>query len=165
MDDVGALATLHALEDAGRANTLGVIAGTTGGSVVPAVDVINTHYGRGELPIGLLPRTFTPDRDDYAPKLASPRLFISDQTNATAPSSTDLYRSLLASAAGPVKIVIVGGQSAAHLLMDSGANHNNDGIALTGMQLIQQKVSELVIMGGHFGNPNYAEYNIKLDIP
>ena len=103
--------------------------------------------------------------DDFAPILANTQLFVSNQTNATAPVSTDLYRQLLHEAPdNSVKIVVVGGQTAIHRLMQTGPNYNDDGIDRTGMELIESKVAELVLMAGNFANANHAEFNITLDI-
>ncbi len=51
-DDVGALACLHALADAGECEILATISSTRGNASVGAVEVINTYYGRGDLPVG-----------------------------------------------------------------------------------------------------------------
>ena len=51
-DDVGALSCLHALADAGECEILATISCTRGNASVGAVQVINTFYGRGDLPVG-----------------------------------------------------------------------------------------------------------------
>lgn len=168
-DDVGALATLHALQDLGRSKMIGAIATTTGPHVVAAMDAVNTYYGRPKIPVGLITPQSGLDTlrgpDDYAPVLANTRVFLSQQTNTNAPEATALYRQLLhAAPTNSVTIVVVGGQTAIHRLLQSGANHHGDGISLTGLELIASRVRELVIMGGHFSDPDFAEYNIKLDI-
>jgi len=169
-DDVGALATLHALQDLGRATTIGGVTTTTGPHVVAAMDAVNTYYGRPQIPVGLITPQSGLDTlrgsDDFAPVLANPRAFVSTRSNLNAPESTALYRQLLhAAPTNSATIVVVGGQTAIHRLLQSGANHSGDGIGLTGPELIASRVRELVIMGGHFTDSNYAEYNIKLDIP
>ncbi|MEO8615005.1 MAG: hypothetical protein ABI600_07690, partial [Luteolibacter sp.] len=168
-DDVGSLAALHAFQDQGKANLIGAIATTTGAYVVGAIDAINTYYNRPNIPIGIILAggglNTTRNSDDYAHVSADTRQFVSDQTNATAPISTALYRQLLHNAAdGSVKILVVGGQTAILRLMESVANQDGDGIAQTGQQLIAAKVTELVIMGGHFKNTTFTEFNITLDI-
>jgi inosine-uridine nucleoside N-ribohydrolase len=168
-DDVGALATLHALQDLGRSSTIGVIATTTGPQVVAAVDAVNTFYGRAAIPVGLITAESGLDTlrgpDDFAPVLANTRAFVSKQTNTNAAESTALYRQLLhAAPTNSVSIVVVGGQTAIHRLLRSDANHDGDDIGLTGPELIASRVRELVIMGGHFTDPDFAEYNITLDI-
>lgn len=51
-DDVGALACLHALADAGECEILATISSTRGNASVAAIEVINGYYGRGGLPVG-----------------------------------------------------------------------------------------------------------------
>ena len=51
-DDVGALACLHALADAGECEILATVSSTRGNASVGAVQVINSYYGRGDLPVG-----------------------------------------------------------------------------------------------------------------
>ena len=51
-DDVGALACLHAMADAGECEILATISCTRGNASVAAVEVINSYYGRGDLPVG-----------------------------------------------------------------------------------------------------------------
>ena len=52
-DDVGALACLHALADAGEAEILATVSCTRGNASVGAVEVINRYYGRPDLPVGV----------------------------------------------------------------------------------------------------------------
>jgi inosine-uridine nucleoside N-ribohydrolase len=52
VDDAGALALLHALADRGEAQILGVLISKKNEWAGPCVDVINTWYGRPDLPIG-----------------------------------------------------------------------------------------------------------------
>lgn len=51
-DDVGALACLHALADAGECEILATFSCTRGNASVAAIEVINAYYGRGDLPVG-----------------------------------------------------------------------------------------------------------------
>ena len=51
-DDVGALACLHAMADAGECEILATVSCTRGNASVAAVEVINAYYGRGDLPVG-----------------------------------------------------------------------------------------------------------------
>ena len=51
-DDVGALACLHALADAGECEILATISSTRGNASVGAIEVINHYYGRPDLPVG-----------------------------------------------------------------------------------------------------------------
>lgn len=51
-DDVGALACLHALADAGECEILATVSSTRGNASVGAIEVINHYYGRSGLPVG-----------------------------------------------------------------------------------------------------------------
>ena len=52
VDDVGALAVLHAMADLGEAEILAVGISSRNEDVGPVVDAINTWYGRPDIPIG-----------------------------------------------------------------------------------------------------------------
>ena len=148
-DDVGALAVLHALTDADECSILGMVTSTTGPRIVAAIDAVNTYYGRPDLPIGLCPRAHTEHFDPYAPTLGDPQLYPSDQTNAEAPDGVVLYRRLLFDAPDrSVTVVVVGYATCADLLLETGPDHQGDGIPLSGLELVQRKVVELVQMGG-----------------
>lgn len=51
-DDVGALACLHALADAGECEILATVSCTRGNASTAAIGVINGYYGRADLPVG-----------------------------------------------------------------------------------------------------------------
>ena len=51
-DDVGALACLHALADAGECEILATASSTRGNASVGAIEVINRYYGRPGIPVG-----------------------------------------------------------------------------------------------------------------
>ena len=51
-DDVGALACLHALADAGECEILATVSCTRGNASVGAIEVINHYYGRPDIPVG-----------------------------------------------------------------------------------------------------------------
>ena len=51
-DDVGALATLHALADAGECEILGTLVCTRGAPSLGMVEILNSYYGRSGLPVG-----------------------------------------------------------------------------------------------------------------
>ena len=51
-DDVGALACLHALADAGECEILATVSSTRGNASVGAVEIINRYYGRADIPVG-----------------------------------------------------------------------------------------------------------------
>lgn len=165
-DDVGALAVLHALADEGLCDIRAVMASTSGSSIVGAIDAVNTFSGRPGIPIGLPAAPKSGGFDDYAPVLADPALFPGKKTNNDAEDAVRLYRRILADSPDHgVSIVVIGFLTNLSNLLDSGPDYGGDGIPLRGEDLIAAKVSELTVMGGHFTDPDYAEFNILHDIP
>ena len=51
-DDVGAMAVLHAMADAGKCEILAMATCTRDNSSVAAVEIINAFYGRPDIPVG-----------------------------------------------------------------------------------------------------------------
>jgi hypothetical protein len=51
-DDVGALAFLHAMADSGKAVILATVASNKHELVAPSIEIVNTYFGRSDLPIG-----------------------------------------------------------------------------------------------------------------
>ncbi len=51
-DDVGALAVLHALADAGEAELLAVVSSVCVGPGVAVAEIVNGYYGRQDIPVG-----------------------------------------------------------------------------------------------------------------
>ena len=81
VDDVGALAVLHALADNGEAEILAVSYNEVQSRAADAIDAINTWYGRGDIPIGLYDKPLTePDyfHSFYIDSLAGMRNDITD---------------------------------------------------------------------------------------
>ena len=156
VDDVGALALLHVLADQGELELLGVVSNVHDPYAPAAIDVINTYYGRPDVPIGLTTTPFyaraypywrDPD-PRYIKTLAES--FPHDLTAApgAVPGAVATYRKLLtAQPDGSVTIVSVGFlQNLAGLL----ASPPDETSALSGAALIKQKVKKLVVMGGHY---------------
>ncbi len=148
-DDVGALAMLHALADRGEVHILGTMVSSHYPFSVPAVDVINTYYGRPDLPIGApkapgatLNRTYR-----YARELSQE--FPHDlRSNDAAEDAVTLYRRILAGQPdSSVVLVTVGYLTNVRYLLESDADSLSP---LTGMELAARKVRQLVVMGGRY---------------
>lgn len=164
-DDAGALAVLHALADRGEAEILAVITNRKdpANASAAAVDVINTFYGRPDIPIGTdkdgaktrggKPSSYTPALRDEFPHDCKP----DDQM----PDAVDVYRQTLAAA--PDRSVVICSVGALSNLEDL-INSKPDGYSdLSGPDLIAKKVKLTVIMGGGFPRTSTPETNIKLD--
>ena len=93
IDDVGALAVLHALADQGEAELLAVNYNEVHGDGVAAIDAINTWYGR-TVPIGAFKGDLAnPDASRYLGELAT---YPHTANAAAAPSALDVHRTVLA---------------------------------------------------------------------
>ena len=165
-DDAGALGVLHALADLGEANPLATITVVGAPHSAGALDVINTYYGRPDLPIGAYmgerwtdakPYWLEPDTDFLEPLVET---YPSDtETKAQAQEAVALYRKTLAAQPDrSVTIVTVGFlQNLADLLASSADAHS----PLTGEALVAKKVKDLVVMGGRYpANDTSHDFNL-----
>jgi inosine-uridine nucleoside N-ribohydrolase len=162
VDDAGALAILHVLADRGEAEILATMSANSNRWSAPAIDVINTYYGRGDLPIGSSKTGPDPEEwyrgsvGDYPHDLKS---------GDDAPEAVALYREILAGRPdGSVTIVVVGWLTNMAGLLESGPDRHSP---LGGRELVKAKVKELVSMGGVWPNsrPDEGEYNFRMDGP
>lgn len=135
VDDVGAIALLHALENKGESKLLAVVFNEIHPSGAPAIDAINTWYGRGEIPIGIYKDSlYKPDKSPYLDALAR---FPHDLETADAPSALDVYRRTLRSQPdGSVTIISV------------GFLNNLNALLIAEPKLVAKKVKVLVVMAG-----------------
>ena len=148
-DDLGALALLHALADLGEARILAVITTTDDPDTPPCADAVNTWYGRGDVPIGVLDPAGGGgrSRSRYAKAVAEacPHDLASC---ADAEDAVHLYRRVLAAQPdASVVVVTVGHLTSLARLLDSGP----DAISpLAGLDLVARKVRLWSCMGGTY---------------
>jgi len=137
VDDVGALAILHALADLHEVEILAIGYNEVHPDGASAIDAINTWYNRGDIPIGVYKKALpSPDVSGYLSQTAK---FPNDMSGdlAELPSAVDVYvKTLKAQPDSSVTIVSVGFLNNLSDLLDS---HKD---------LIARKVQKLVIMGG-----------------
>lgn len=165
VDDVGALAVLHALADRGECRILAVGVSESaraydGQWAAAMADVVNTYYGRPDIPIGVYRGPHQPmgERGRYAEKTAG--AFPHDLTSgAEAPEAWRLYRQVLAVRPDhSVVMVSVGFLTNLEALLRSGPDEWSP---LDGVELVRRKVKEWSCMGGRFpasGEP--GEFNL-----
>ena len=159
-DDVGALAFLHAMADSGKVEILATVSSNKHELVAPAINVINTYFGRGELSVG-------------APKTAGVNLGSSQhwadsiiakyphsiKTTSEVPDAVDIYRRVLSTQNDKsVTIVTVGFLTNLSNLLRSKPD---DVSPFSGADLVNRKVMRLVSMAGWF--PEGREFNIFMD--
>lgn len=147
VDDVGAVAVLHALADNGQARILGMMVCNSAEWGPPCLDAINTYYGRPDVPIGAWKSIVLPERSRYHQQIA--RTFPNDlKTARNAEDAVDLYQKLLkAQPDGSVVIVTTGKLNNLEVLLRADA------------ELVARKVKRLCCMGGQY--PKGREWNFS----
>lgn len=159
-DDVGALTMLHAFADKGEAEILGTIASTKYEGVASVLDIINTYFGRPDLPVGVPKGNALQLKDfqHWTDTLIN-RYPYSIKSNEEAINAVTLYRTILAAQPDhSVTIVTVGFLTNLSALLQSPPDEQ---VAMSGMELVERKVLRLVSMAGAF--PAGQEFNVKMD--
>ena len=164
VDDVNALAMIHALANKGEANLLAVVtnANAEHNRTASTVDVINTYYNRPDIPIGVTKVSgLQQDGSFYGGSMHTmfPHDTPSDDQVADA---VDVLRETLAAAEdNSITYVSVGYLVNMASLLESGPDEHS---ILNGTDLVQQKVKEAVIMGGQY--PDWGkEWNFSRNRP
>ena len=134
VDDVGALAVLHALADNGEAEILAISYNEVHPSGAGTICAINTWYNRGDIPIGIYKGNLAdPDESSYLESIAAN--FAHDLPTVPTPSSLELYLQVLSEQPdNSVTIISVGFLNNLYNLLKANPD------------LVAQKVTELVVM-------------------
>ena len=142
VDDVGALATLHALADKNETQILAICFNEVHKDGAAAIGAINTWYQRGDIPIGIYKKPLPdPDESRYLSHVAGLPNDIPDNLDLV-PDALDVYVETLESQSdSSVTIVSVGFLNNLADLLESKP------------KLIAKKVNELVIMGARQNDP------------
>jgi len=108
-DDLAALVVLHHLADIGEVELLAIGQSNSRWDAPGAIDVINSYYGRPDIPIGQVDHK-THEGDQYPSFLVKNYKYDLDLKNV--PSAVEVYRRALANAPDKsVKFVVVGFKS------------------------------------------------------
>lgn len=135
VDDVGALAVLHAMANNSEVELLAVCFNEVHPFGASAIDAINTWYGRGDIPVGVYKDALA--KPDYSPYLEPVSKFPNDLDSENAPSALEVYQKVLSEQPdNSVTIVSV------------GFLNNLSDLLRNSPDLVAQKVKELVVMGG-----------------
>ncbi|MDG3003935.1 nucleoside hydrolase [Paludisphaera mucosa] len=169
VDDVLALGMIHAMESRGDCKLLAVTVSVDNAKAAPFVDLVNTYYGRGEVPVGVVGAGGAKEDGKYLPMVdahddGKPRY---PHDLSTAPPATAVLRKVLAARPDSSVVIAQVGFSTnlARLLETPGDEFS----PLTGVELVKAKVKFLSLMAGSFkpidGNARYIEYNVIKDVP
>lgn len=160
IDDVLALAMLHALHARGECRLIGVTLTNPADSIPRFTHMLNRFYGRTDLPVGVseAKRTVGATR-----KFPDATLAAMPDAPSTGPqmAAVPLLRKLLAQSAEKVVIVQVGFSDNLSVLLDTKGDEYSP---LDGRSLVAAKVSLLSMMAGDFGTGK-PEYNVRIDVP
>jgi inosine-uridine nucleoside N-ribohydrolase len=173
VDDAMALAVAHALQSRGECEILAITTTKDNPYVAPMADILNTFYGRPEIPIAVVKEGATKEDGKYNRqvfelrgddgRLRYPRTLMPEDS-AGLPDAVPFLRKLLASEPdGSVVLVQIGFFTNFARLLDTPTD---DISPLTGRELIEKKVKFLSIMAGSFNEPpGFKEYNVMNDLP
>jgi purine nucleosidase len=171
-DDVLALGMIHALQSRGHCRLLAVTISVDNDQAAPFVDAVNTFYGRGDIPIGVVGHggvveksryLSLVDEKDAAGHYRYPHDLVSGRS---APGATSVLRKALAAQPDhSVVIAQVGFSTNLARLLESPPDEHSP---LSGVELVRSKVKILSLMAGAFttieGKSHYLEYNVIKDI-
>jgi inosine-uridine nucleoside N-ribohydrolase len=160
IDDALALALIHSLENRAEVRLLAVTTTKDNRWSAPYVDLVDTFYGRPDIPIGIVHNGKTREDANYT-RLLSQRQDSSGNyafphrlaDGSGAPDAVSLLERVLAQQPdGSVTIAQVGfSTNLARLLKEPG-----------GRELVKRKVKLLCLMAGNFVKPE-PEYNVHTD--
>jgi hypothetical protein len=172
VDDALALSVLHALQTRGDCELLAVTITKPDDLAGPFVDVLNTFYGRPEIPIGCIRPSPTEEPGKFlrlaemkdGDRLRYPHRL---KRGSDAPQPVPLLRRILSHEADQsVTLTQVGYFSNYAALLGSAADTNSP---LDGRELVKRKVKLLSVMAGAFqtvgDNNHLLEFNVIKDIP
>jgi len=172
IDDALALGMIHALADRGECELLAVTLSKDNEYSAPFVDVVNTFFGRGDVPIGVVRPGPTPADSKYTRSVvtatdAGRQRFPHDLLSGRdAPEAVGLLRKVLAAQPDhSVVVAVVGFSTNLARLLDSGPDAVSP---LDGRALVGRKVTLLSPMAGAFGGglveKRHREYNVMTDV-
>lgn len=170
-DDAGAMAMLCNFHKQNICRIAGIVAGTSRRDSLQTVCAICDYYGLSDIPMGELKREHLFDNTwsyGYYARAVN-AVYTNKYSFAPGENSVITMRKVLAeSCDNSITFVEIGTQANIALLLDSPA----DGISpLSGKDLFNAKVAELVVMGGSFvdklgdDGKKFAEFNIQNDVP
>ena len=169
VDDALALAMLHSFESRNEARILAITITKDNRWAAPYVDLVDTFYGRPDIPIGVVHNGVTPEANPMIQIPATRRrpdgsyVYPHSLTDGNqAPEAVKvLRRTLAAQPDGSVVIVQTGFSTNLARLLESRPDGES---TLDGPTLVHRKVRLLCVMAGNFSR-HEPEFNLDRDIP
>ena len=159
VDDVGAVAVLHALADRGNAEILAMAVSSGDPWGAPCPKVLNAAFGRPDIPVGEIMEPTVHHVSKYTQYIAEHYLPHAESKNGIY-DAVQLYRETLARQGDKsVTIVTIGYLSNLKELLQSSPDEVSP---LAGADLVATKVKKLICMGGEF--PSGREWNLYQDV-
>ena len=165
-DDMGALAILHAMADAGECEILATLSSTRDNGSVAAIEVCNSYYGRPDIPVGATkgPTARRGHIDGHQKYIDLQRKYpgwFRYANSEDAPDAVEVYRRVLAEQPdNSVVVCSLGFLSNMRHLLESKPDRYSD---LDGRALVAKKVRKWVAMACFY--PQGHEYNSDGDGP
>ena len=164
-DDLFAMEMLYRYQEQGRCRLLGVVVDREGEQNAAFADVMNTFFGHGDTPVGLVREGIDSPMVwiDYAhiadmrDSVGQPMFSRSVNDYGALPDGWRLYRRLLASQPDhSVSIVCTGFLTSLAQLLQSGGDEYSP---LGGVDLVRRKVKCVYLQGGVFGEAEEPDFN------
>ena len=157
-DDLVALCMLHKMQDNKECEIIAIGQCNSTPKALPAIDIINTYYGRPDIPLGQQ-QSNTHKGDQYITFLTDNYPELTDLESSYSPNVVSIYRKALSETPDKsVKFIVVGLKKNMADLLKSGADEYS---SLTGIELVAKKVIGVYDMGGIF--PSGKEFNYQLE--
>jgi len=174
VDDTMAMAVIHSLQNRNECELLAVTITKDNKYAAPMLGLLNTFYGRPDIPLGIVKGGVTKEDGKYLAQVYNTvdgqgnRVFktsITPEMYADLPDAVTILRKTLAAQPDKSVVMVQVGFSTnlARLLETPG----DDISPMTGKELVAQKVKLLSAMAGAFVDrlKEHREYNINMDIP
>jgi inosine-uridine nucleoside N-ribohydrolase len=161
IDDALAMLMMLRADQQGMAKALMVASCNSNEWAVPGIKAIALGYGFNDLPVSASCDAKGLAMGQYTQKLAED----AGLKPGPAEDSVVLMRKILqAQPAQSVRVVATGFSTNLAGLLASQANHKGDGIQLSGVELVREKVEFLTMMAGNFANPEHGEFNVAENV-
>ena len=162
-DDATAVGMANVLQQEGKVQVLAVLSDIRNPVAAVALDAIDTAYGHGGIPVGVVAGTSADTAPHGYSDVLAATLPHAIRDSSQAQPAVRLFRRVLAAQPDhSVTVVAIGGDTNLAGLLRSAPG---DGSSLPGRSLVEAKVHQLVIEDGLFPNGGPPFTNERLDVP